>query len=227
MASFGLVAVLVLAACTKPEPHPAGSVVRPLTLPEPQAAPGPGTQPVNVEPANDTTTLSSNPVYENLKSGSADDPLATHMNCKPDADTASSITTFETALAGLRLRYTDDYPAVRSLKENIKRLKERALGQCLAQERASPPSDDDPTAVLGNCKLDETLDSTIRVTKARRDELRKQLPAGADDPNIYPNPVIRNMVIALSETQVKLARLVQRGLTQCVERIQADSPGHI
>jgi hypothetical protein len=81
--------------------------------------------------------------------------------------------------------------------------------------------------MLRNCKLDEALDNTIRVTKARRDDLRKQLPAGADDPKLYPNPVHRNMVIELSEAQVKLARLVQRGLQQCVEQTEKDSPGQI
>ncbi len=167
----------------------------------------------------------SQPETPAATAASADDPLAAHMNCKPDADTASSISTFETALTNLRLRYGDDYLPLRGLRENIQQLKERALGQCLAQERASPPSDDDPTAVLRNCKLDGTLDRNIRLTKASLDELRRQLPAGADDPKLYPQPVYRNMVIAVSEAQVKLARLVQRGMHQCVEQTQEDSRG--
>ena len=184
MRIFALVAIVILAGCTKPEP--------------------------------------------NLQNSSADDPLSTHMNCKPDADTASSISIFETALANLRLRYGDDSPPLRGLRENIQQLKERALGQCLARERASPPSDAvDPTAVLRNCKLDGTLDRNLRLTKASLDELRSQLPAGVDDPKLYPQPVYRNMVIAVSEAQVKLARLVQRGMQQCIEQTPKDSSGHI
>lgn len=184
MRLYALVAIVILAGCTKPE--------------------------------------------SNLQNGSADDPLVAHLNCKPDADTASSISIFETALANLRLRHGNDYPPLRGLRANIQQLNERALGQCLAQERASPPSDAvDPTAVLRNCKLDGTLDRSIRLAKASLDELRRPLPAGADDPTLYPQPVYRNMVIAASEAQVKLARLVQRGLQQCIEQTPKDSFGHL
>jgi hypothetical protein len=174
-----------------------------------------------------TACSKSQPETPPASAASADDPLSTHMNCKPDDDTASSIATFETALANLRLRYGDDYPPLRSLRKNIQQLKERALGQCLAQERASPPSDEDPTAVLRNCDLDGTLDRNIRLTKARLDELRGQLPAGVYDRDLYPQPVHRNMVIAVSEAQVQLARLVQRGLLQCAKQTQKDSPAPI
>ena len=165
----------------------------------------------------------SQPETPVASAASADDPLS--MNCKPDADTASSISNADTVLANLRLRYGDDYPPLRSLRKSVQQLKERALGQCLAQERASPPSDDDPTAVLRNCDLDGTLDRNIRLTKARLDELRRQLPAGVYDRDLYPQPVYRNMVIAVSEAQVKLARLVQRGLQQCARQTQTDLPG--
>ena len=64
MRLFGLVAMLVLAGCTKPEPQPAASVEEPQPAPSPEPAQPP------VRAALQTTTATP------------DDPTARIANCK-------------------------------------------------------------------------------------------------------------------------------------------------
>src|SRR6478736_452561 len=68
--SFGLVAVLILAACTKPEPQPVASVEEPQ--PAPQTAPEPAAQATITATPDDPTALLRNckleePLYSNIR----------------------------------------------------------------------------------------------------------------------------------------------------------------
>jgi hypothetical protein len=121
MRSFGLVAVLVLAACTKPEPQPVASVE------EPQPAPSP-------EPAQ-------HPVSGELRATRAtpDDPTARLANCKSREELQNRIDSLKTELADLRLKFTDKHPDVVAVLAELDRLVQQGLAECVEQIQVESP----------------------------------------------------------------------------------------
>jgi hypothetical protein len=121
MRSFGLVAVLVLAGCAKPEPPPVASVEEPQPAPSPE----PAQHPVGVELRATTAT--------------PDDPTARLANCKLRDELQSRIDSLKNELAQLRLSFTDKHPRVIGVKESLDRLVQQGLSECVDKIQTDAP----------------------------------------------------------------------------------------
>ena len=132
MRSFGLVAVLILAGCTKPEPQPVASAEEPQ--PERPAnlqseSPAPATQAV-VDLLR-SVELTRVPVD--------DDPTARIANCKLPDDVQQPITLLKSDLDAARLKYTDGHPEIVRMKRRLNALVQQALNQCVDQIQQDSP----------------------------------------------------------------------------------------
>ena len=210
MRSFGLVAMLVLAACTKPEPQP----VAPLEEPQPELQPEPQAAP---EPAQQSTVIESGNV---AATPSDDDPTARIANCKLVEAWDERIRVAAMRRDELRRQLEGEAPI---------------YGVTLTPLQVNPPRNLESNPVYQN-PVYQTLRmqystveveiAELRAERSVREQLQNQIESykkQLDDLRVQytdKNP----RVVALRET---LDRLVQRALNECVEQIQKDSPGHI
>ena len=200
MRSFGLVAVLALAACTKPEPQPEEQ-------PEPQAAPEPVTQPVSVEPAAGNATPS-------------DDPTARIANCKLVEAWDERIRVAAMRRDELRRQLEGEAPIYGVTLTPLQVSPPRNL--------ESNPVYQNP--VYQTLKMQystaEVELAQLRAERASREALQNQIDtytqqlAALRVQYTDKHPRVVSLKAALDA-------LIQQALNECVEQIQVDSPGHI
>ena len=201
MRLFGLVAMLVLAGCTKPEPQPAASVEEPQPAPSPEPAQPP------VRAALQTTTATP------------DDPTARIANCKLVEASDERIRLAEMRRNELGRQLQGERPTPGTPATPLQ-----------DKEAVNPPRNLEPNPVYQNLKTQysavEVELAELRAQRSSREQLQNQIESykkQLDDLRVqYTDKHPR--VVALRET---LDRLVQQALIECVEQIQKDSPGHI
>jgi len=201
MRLFGLVAMLVLAGCTKPEPQPAASVEEPQPAPSPEPAQPP------VRAALQTTTATPN------------DPTARIANCKLVEASDERIRLAEMRRNELGRQLQGERPTPGTPATPLQ-----------DKEAVNPPPNLESNPVYQNLKTQysavEVELAELRAQRSSREQLQNQIESykkQLDDLRVqYTDKHPR--VVALRET---LDRLVQQALIECVEQIQKDSPGHI
>ena len=122
MRSFGIVAVLIVAACAKPDPQPASSVEERQPVPSPEQP----QQPVRVE----LPTAAATP---------SDDTLTRLKACKLPEDLDRRIGETQEALDQLRVRYGPAYPDVVRVRRDLDALVQMGLTQCVERAQVDSP----------------------------------------------------------------------------------------